>query len=231
MYKNLKKAGSMVKTFFKVSVMLGAFVYLTGCASAVQDAYFDMWSTVGVEKRDILVDRVEDAQETQEDAQKQFVSALDEFSTLINFDGGELEEVYENLKDQYDASADSAEQVTSRINKVESVAESLFREWEEELQQISNANLRRDSQKKLKDTQLKYNKLLRSMRKVESSMPPVLTALNDNVLYLKHNLNANAIGALQGEFSTIKKDINILVGEMNTAIAQSNEFIQSLQSQ
>ncbi len=221
----------MVKTFFKVSVMLGAFVYLTGCASAVQDAYFDMWSKVGVEKRDILVDRVEDAQETQEDAQKQFVSALDEFSTLINFDGGELEEVYENLKDQYDASADSAEQVTSRINKVESVAESLFREWEEELQQISNANLRRDSQKKLKDTQLKYNKLLRSMRKVESSMPPVLTALNDNVLYLKHNLNANAIGALQGEFSTIKKDINILVGEMNTAIAQSNEFIQSLQSQ
>lgn len=204
---------------------------LTGCATAIQDAYYDMWSTIGVEKRDILVDRVEDAQDTQKEAQEQFVSALEEFSALINFDGGELEGVYNDLKDQYEASAKSAQEVSSRIDKVESVADSLFREWEQELGQISNANLRRDSERKLKTTQTKYSQLLRSMRKVESSMPPVLTALNDNVLYLKHNLNANAIGALQGEFSTIKKDINVLVGEMNTAIAQSNEFIKSIRGE
>ncbi len=204
---------------------------LNGCATAVQDAYYDMWSTIGIEKRDILVDRVEDAQDTQQEAQEQFVSALEEFSTLINFDGGELEDVYNDLKDQYEASANSAQEVSSRIDKVESVADSLFREWEEELGQISNANLRRDSERKLKSTQTKYGQLLRSMRRVESSMPPVLTALRDNVLYLKHNLNANAIGALQGEFSTIKKDINVLVGEMNTAIAQSNDFIQSIRGE
>jgi len=207
---------------------IAAIILLTGCQSAVQDAYFGMWEKLGVEKRDILVDRVEDAQDSQKDAQEQFSSALEEFSALINFKGGELEEVYNNLNDQFLASQTSAASVTDRINKVESVAQSLFREWETELTQISNVNLRRDSQRKLTETQRKYDSLLRSMRKVESSMPPVLTALQDNVLYLKHNLNANAIGALQGELGEIKGDVSSLIKEMNAAIKQSDEFIKTI---
>lgn len=200
------------------------------CTSTVQDAYFNLWEKVGVEKREILVDRVESAQETQQEAQEQFASALEELSVLINFDGGELEDVYDSLNDQYEASEQSAQELSGRIDKVQSVAESLFREWQSELDLINNATLKRESNRKLKDTQRRYDKLLSSMRKVESSMQPVLTALRDNVLYLKHNLNANAIGALQGEFSAIKKDINVLIGEMNAAIAQSDEFIADLRT-
>ena len=215
----------------RIFILLAIVTTLTACTAAIQDTYFDLWEKVGVEKREILVDRVEAAQETQQDAQEQFASALEEFSALISFDGGELEDVYENLNDQFEASKSSAEDVSTRIDKVQSVAESLFREWEAELELITNQNLKRDSQRKLSDTQRKYAALLKSMRKVESSMEPVLLALQDNVLYLKHNLNANAIGALQGEFSTIKKDVNNLLQEMNAAITQSDEFIETLQAQ
>jgi uncharacterized protein YukE len=197
---------------------------LSGC----QSAYYSAMEKVGFEKRDILVDRVEDTRDAQEDAQQQFSSALDQFSQLINFDGGELQEVYENLKDQYEASASSAQRVTDRIDNVESVAEALFEEWQDELEQYSNESLRRDSSRKLKETQRRYDDLLRSMRRAESKMAPVLSALQDNVLYLKHNLNANAIGALQGEYGDIKRDIDQLISEMNSAIAQSNDFIASM---
>jgi hypothetical protein len=220
-----------MKKMYLILILSLSLTVLGGCASAIQDTYFDLWEKVGVEKREILVDRVEDAQETQQEAQQQFASALEEFSALINFEGGELETFYNSLNDQFEASQDSAEEVSSRIDKVQSVAESLFREWESELELISNQNLKRDSQRKLKETQRKYEGLLRSMRKVEKSMQPVLTALQDNVLYLKHNLNAKAVGALQGEFSTIKKDVNVLLGEMNAAILQSDEFIKTLQAQ
>jgi len=215
----------------RISLVAVCVIALSACTAAIQDTYFDLWEKVGVEKREILVDRVEDAQETQQDAQQQFASALEEFSALIAFDGGELEDVYLNLNDQFEASKDSAEEVSNRIDKVQSVAESLFREWEDELETISNANLKRDSKRKLVETQRKYEGLLSSMRKVEKSMKPVLTALQDNVLYLKHNLNANAIGALQGELSTIKKDVNTLLNEMNAAIMQSDEFIETLTKQ
>jgi SMC interacting uncharacterized protein involved in chromosome segregation len=201
---------------------------LTGCQSAVDNAYYGMWEKLGVEKRDILVDRVEDAQDSQKDAQEQFASALDEFSALINFDGGELEDVYNNLSDQLDVSKESAASVRERINKVESVAQALFEEWADEIEMISSTKLKTDSKRKLSETKRKYASLLKSMRKVEQSMDPVLIALQDNVFALKHNLNANAIGALQGEFNSIKQDVGSLIKEMNTAIAQSDEFIKSI---
>lgn len=203
---------------------------LIGSLTACQSAYYAAWEKLGVEKRDILVDRVEAAKESQEDAQQQFTSALDEFSQLINFDGGELQSVYEDLNREFEASQDAAANVSSRIDKVESVAQALFDEWTEELEKYSNAKLKRDSQNQLRDTQKRYNSLIAAMRKAEGKMAPVLTALQDNVLYLKHNLNAKAVGALNGEFGSIKKDIDGLIKEMNKAISQSNEFISTIKS-
>lgn len=225
----MKRAIGKGFKMIKMSIyMMATVLLLTGCQAAIQDAYFDMWEKIGFEKREILVDRVEDAQESQQEAQQEFASALEEFSTLINFDGGELEGVYKDLNDRYEDSKASAKTVSTRIDKVESVADSLFREWEAELLEISNTNLRRDSDRKLQNTRKNYADLLVSMRKVEASMAPVLSALQDNVLYLKHNLNANAVGALRGELSTIERDVNILIKEMNAAIAQSDAFIATI---
>lgn len=136
--------------------------------------------------------------------------------------------MYDDLNSQYLQSEAAAKEVSNRIDKVESVAEALFSEWESELELYTNVKLKRDSQSKLRDTQTKYKSMLRSMRKVESSMPPVLSALQNNVLYLKHNLNASAIGALQDEFAVIKSDVNNLIKEMNAAIEQSDTFIAAM---
>jgi Skp family chaperone for outer membrane proteins len=211
----------------KKLILLTLVVLLAGC----QSAYYSAWEKMDVEKRDILVERVEDAKESQEQAQQQFSSALDEFNQLINFDGGELRIIYEQLKDRFEASEDSAASVTGQIDKVERVAEALFNEWQEELEKYNNNTLKRNSQRKLKDTQRRYRSLLNVMRKAESKMEPVLSALRDNVLYLKHNLNASAIGALQSEFNGLEQEINQLVSEMNKAIAESNSFISSMKSQ
>lgn len=210
----------MIRALFITSVLL-----LSGC----QSAYYAAWEKVGVEKRDILVDRVEDAKQSQQEAQVQFTSALEQLSQLIEFDGGKIQATYDNLKDEYESSQASAARVSARIDKVEDVANALFDEWSDELAQYKNEKLRRDSERKLKSTERKYQSLLRSMRRAESKMEPVLAALNDNVLYLKHNLNAAAVGALQGEFDQIKNDIRSLLNEMNKAIDQSNAFIDSIQ--
>jgi len=184
---------------------------------------------VGIHKREIMVDRVVDAKESQQEAQQQFKSALEEMTALINFDGGELEEQYNVIQEQYENSKEAAELVSSRIEKVEDVSEALFDEWQDEIEQISSASLSRQSATKLKDTQRRYRKLIKSMRKAESKMAPVLTSLKDNSLFLKHNLNAKAVGALQGEMLSIKKDVSALIKEMNEAIAQSQKFIDMLE--
>ncbi|BBN80199.1 DUF2959 domain-containing protein [Pseudoalteromonas sp. A25] len=199
---------------------------LSGC----QTAYYSAMEKVGIHKREILVDRVEATKESQQESQQEFQSALERLSTLINFDGGELQSAYEQLNDDYEASLASAEEVSVNINKVEDVAQALFDEWQDELTQYSSDKLKRESEKKLKQTQRQFDRLLRSMRSSESKMQPVLASLKDNVLYLKHNLNAQAIAAIRGEFKNLQTDIKTLIDDMNRSIADSNKFIEQMNS-
>ncbi len=211
--------------FQKIALIAMTTVAMLGC----QSAYYSAMEKVGVHKRDIMLDRVENAQTAQQDAQQQFKSALDQLSQLINYDGGDLAAQYELVNDQYEASKSSAEEVSDRISAIENVAEALFDEWNDEIQQYASASLKQQSQQKLRKTQRNYQSLIKSMHRAKDRMAPVLSALKDNSLYLKHNLNAQAIGALQGEYKTIKRDVESLVAEMSKAIEQSQQFIDLLQ--
>ncbi|MDK1290457.1 DUF2959 domain-containing protein [Pseudoalteromonas umbrosa] len=213
--------------YLKIYALIAACALLSGCKSA-QNAYYSAWEQVGVHKRDILVDRVEDTQQSQQTSQQEFQNALERLSVLIDFDGGELQSVYEQLNSDFEASEKAAQSVTDNIDKVESVADALFEEWETELEQFSNPKLKRSSEQKLRQTQKQYDKLLRSMRKSESKMQPVLDSMKDNVLYLKHNLNAQAIAAIRGEFTNLKRDIQGLITDMNRSIADSTAFIEQM---
>jgi ElaB/YqjD/DUF883 family membrane-anchored ribosome-binding protein len=207
-------------------IMIIAVMALSGC----QTAYYAAMEKVGVHKRNILVDRVEEARDAQDDAQEQFAEALEQYQAVVQFNGGELETLYNRFKAEYDDSTAAAQEVTDRINQVEQVADALFDEWAEELTQYESASLRAQSAQQLKNTQRRYNVLLRTMRQAEKRMQPVLTALNDNVLYLKHNLNARAIGALKGEFAGLQQNIDRLIGDMQKAIQESDAFIRDMET-
>ncbi len=199
---------------------------LAGCESA----YYSAAEQVGIHKRDILVDRVEESRDAQEDAEEQFESALAHFQAVVGFDGGDLQDVYEDLNDEYEDAVDSAQEVHDRVNAVESVAEALFDEWQEEIEEYSNASFKSQSQRQLRDTRQRYQGMITAMRKAESRMDPVLVALKDNVLFLKHNLNAQAVASLKTEFQGIADDVDALIAEMRKSIAASNAFIESMQS-
>lgn len=205
-------------------LLVMSLLLLAGC----QSAYYSTMEKVGVHKRDILADRVDKAQNAQQDAQQQFKSALEQFSSLIKFDGGSLQKQYEQTDEQYQACNEAAANVSERINSIEDVAEALFDEWQDELDMYTNPKLKQDSKAKLNSTQRQYKQLLSTMRQAESSMAPVLDSLRDNSLYLKHNLNAQAIGALRSEFAAIERDITLLISNMNKAISESQQFIATL---
>jgi len=205
-------------------VLLTAVISLTACETVVYDAL----EKVGYHKRDILIDRIDAAQASQTEGQEQFKSALEQFKSVINFDGGDLEVTLDLLNDEYEASVDAADEIYDRINSVENVADALFDEWQEELEQYSNASLRRDSERQLKDTRRRYSKVLGAMRRAENAIDPVLASLKDNTLYLKHNLNARAIASLKNELGTVDNDVNALLTAMQQAINESNAFIDEL---
>lgn len=208
----------------RIAFLATAAILLTAC----ETAYYNTWEKLGKEKRDLLVDRIEDTQDSQEDAQEEFADALEQFRSVVEFDGGDLEKMYDRLNSEYEDSAEAAAEISDNIDRVEDVADDLFTEWEKEIQQYSSSNLRRDSEQKLKQTKRQYAGLLKSMRSAEATIDPVLATLKDQVLYLKHNLNARAISALKGELQTVNTDVERLIDAMEKSIQESNAFIAGM---
>jgi hypothetical protein len=200
------------------------FLAVSGCSSA----YYGVMEKAGVHKRDIMVDRVEKARDSQQDAQEQFKSALEQFDAVIGVQETNLKKAYEKFNAGYEDSVAASEEVSTRIARVEDVAGALFDEWRAELELYENRELRRSSMEQLRKTEARYKEMLKTMHQAEQSMAPVLRIFRDNVLFLKHNLNAQAIGALQGEFSNLQQEIDILVARMNAAIESSNAFIAEI---
>lgn len=199
--------------------------------SACSSTYYDALETLGVHKRDIFVDRIEESLEVQKEGQAQFESALEQFKATIDFDGGGLEKAYNLFNDEYEDSEDAAKAISAHIASVENVADALFEEWSDELDLYTSASLRRASERQYMATQKKYRRLLASMQRVEDSMQPVLATMRDNVLFLKHNLNARAIDALKGELGNINRDVSTLVKNMQRSIQESEAFITTLKAE
>ncbi len=207
---------------FLCSILVSFLLF--GCSST----YYATMEKAGVHKRDILVDRVGDARDSQKEAQVQFKDALEQFGSVVKLKDTNLKKAYEKLDKEYRDCEKAAQDVSHRIDKIEDVAEALFDEWADELKEYENKSLRDSSKKQLKETKVRYKEMLQTMKSAEKSMDPVLKTFHDNVLFLKHNLNAQAIGSLQSEFSSLEEDIDGLIEKMNSAIEQSNTFIAQM---
>lgn len=206
-------------------LLLMIMAFTAGCSSI----YYSAMDSVGIQLRDIMVHRVEKARDSQEEAKEQFKSALEQFTAVTNFKGSDLQDIYNKLNDEYEDSVSQAEDVRNRIDEIEDVSEALFEEWQDEIEQYSSVSLKRNSQQQLRKTKSHYQQLIAAMNKAESKIQPILAVFKDQVLYLKHNLNAQAISALKGELHTIESDVSVLIAAMERSINEADQFIQTME--
>lgn len=214
----------MKSSMLSLSVLL-PWLLLSSC----QTPYYAAMERVGVHKRDILMDRVEKGKEAQQQAKEQFASALEEFSALTNFDGGSLQITYDRLHRELERSEKRAQDVKDRIDAIEDVSKALFKEWKKEIGEYQNESYRAISETQLQQTRERYDVLIRVMKRAEASIEPVLVTFRDQVLFLKHNLNAQAIASLGEQSALLKSDVTALLLEMEQSIAEADAFIASMQ--
>ena len=195
----------------------------------MEKLYVSGMEKLGKEKRDILARRVADGREDQEKVKEQFQTTLEAFQDLTGFDGGELEKVYNKLNREYERSEDRANRVRERIDGIERVAKAMFQEWDQEIKEITGAELRSKSRGLLDDTQDRYGRLVAKMKQAERKMEPVLSAFRDQVLFLKHNLNAQAIQSLSDVVLEINDDVAALVADIEASIAEADAFVEALE--
>ena len=221
------RTDSLANDMLRRTILLAvpALVFV-GC----QSAYYNTLEKFGVHKRDVLAGRIEKAAESQTEAKEQIQTTLEAFQAVTNFDGGDLADTYARLNDEYEDAVEAADDVTERIDNIEDVSEALFTEWGTEIEEISDAGMRRKSEGLRKDSMRRYDDLIASMRKAESKMQPVLAAFKDRVLLLKHNLNAEAISSLKGDYLEIEGSVQDLISDMQKSIDEADEYLKTLET-
>jgi hypothetical protein len=143
--------------------------------------------------------------------------------------GSDLEKTYGRLKSDLESCRSRAAEVGRRIREMDRMSGNLFAEWEREIGQFTEARFATDSRRKLSETRARYGQLSTSLRAAETTMGQVLKSFGEHVLYLKHNLNAAAIGSLRGEATRIESQVRELVGRMNGSIAEADAFMRTLE--
>ena len=219
----------MRQTFTRGTAMLFVTL-LVGCATT-REMYYDAWEGMGYAKRERLVDNVKEARDEQAQAKQEFASALEQFKSVVNFQGGDLEAMYNKLNKSYERSESQAGEVRDKITGVKRVATALFDEWQGEIKEMKDdPSLRASSQKLYDQTKTSYGEMIARMDSAAASMDPVLSRFKNRVLFVKHNLNAQAIASLKGTEIELGGEIERLIKEMEASIAEADRFIAQVQA-
>jgi succinate dehydrogenase/fumarate reductase flavoprotein subunit len=218
----------MIRTPLIHVALIVAFL-VAGCATS-RKAYYNAWEKFGYAKRERLVDNVKDARQEQVEAKQQFANALEEFKSIVNFEGGDLEAMYNKLSKSYERSESQAGEVNEKITGVKRVADALFAEWKGEIAQIKgDPSLQQSSRKLYNQTRDNYAEMIQRMDQAAATMDPVLQRFKNRVIYIKSNLNAQAIASLAGTEVELGDDIERLIKEMEASIAEADKFIAETQ--
>jgi hypothetical protein len=197
-------------------------------SKSLKNIYYSAKESIGEHKRDIMVREIEHVCVDLQHTRDEFEDALARFKNVVTVNETPLEQRYNLLNRQYQFCRSKSDVVSNRIKTIEQVSEALFLEWENELNDYSSRSLRFSSKQQLRVARQNYTRLMKAMRLAESKIHPVLAAFKDQVLYLKHNLNAQAISALHHEFTVISIDISQLIQAMEHTIAEASVFMSSL---
>lgn len=199
-------------------------MFLSSCSTI----YYNFWETFGQDKRDLLKSEIEDSNEDQEKIKEEFSNTLEKIKSKYGFDGGELERTYDFLSSRYEDAVKRQTQLKERINNIEEIGNDLFKEWKREALEIKNAKYRRSSLAKLSRTKTQFSKLRADLGKTEKKLEQVMQKFKDQVYFLKHNLNAKAIGSLKVEFKEIEAGINQLIRNIEDSRSTNKVFIERM---
>ncbi|RBP48571.1 DUF2959 family protein [Arenicella xantha] len=178
--------------------------------------------------RDVLISRIEQASAAQQDTAEEFRTALDKFKSVTAFNGGDLEKQFNTLNDAFKNSEAAAQDVSARVETVVTATNRLLSEWRDELNDYHDPQFKQKAQQQFDQTRRQSEQLIAAMRATQAKTEPVLGAFRDQVLFIKHNLNMQAIGSLKQESATIETDVDLLIKEMEASVAQAETFVRAL---
>ena len=201
-----------------------AVAALAGCKSST--TVVKAMDTIGFEKREMLKDRLQEARDAQVAAKQQLQSALYTLRRMDTVAPTEMADLHDDLESEVNKTEDEIDDLNDNIQSVESVAQVMFEDWQEDLAKYEDQQLRQKSQEELRQTQQNYNAMIAQLKSTHEKLVSLVPALKDQVLYVEHSINAGVKPQESEKLDDVREQVSSLIEELEGSIDRTQRFIE-----
>jgi hypothetical protein len=161
----------------------------------------------------------------------QLMKTMDVYNALMADDATDRKKLYKSVQKEMDNTEKRRMKITEEAAKMKSEADTLFAQWAESAAAIENPDLRKRSEDRLEATKASYAEIEAVGQKAADLYPPFMKDLQDQITYLGHDLNAEAVASLKPEVAKLNEKAQALVRSLDDTIGTANQKISALRPQ
>jgi chromosome segregation ATPase len=208
-----------------------AIIFLLSAVLAVPSIAPALGQNQGPKRTEELIKRADRVVQSTREAQDQLRKTIDIYNSIMQGSSNELRKEFENLQKEINNTQKKREDVQKKFAEMGQEADRVFASWHQEIEAISNTQVRDLSRTRLMDTRQQYSAILMASTEAGGEVDALFATLNDHVLFLGYDLNAAGIAALSEEASKLNEQAGTLFAEIDTTVAKLNDYIQATRSQ
>lgn len=190
------------------------------CATTSQSA--------SIQQVDDLVTRVEEIHGDARAAKESVYEAILALRPVVTPAAGQPMTLFEGFLTAVDASDASAQSLAASIGPMEQSARRVFAKWERDLIQFESESLRARSRDRMESTRASYKEVLQAAQAAHEAHVGFNAALHDITLFLAHDYNAAAIGALQTDATALRERAKELGRVLERCMVAADSYVKQV---
>ena len=198
--------------------MLGLF-----CWGAVAAAADD-----GHKRTDELIERIDETVKEMREGRKRVAKTLAAYNEVFSREEKRRRSAYKDLVKSLDKQEERSKKLRERFKELEKTAEKYFKEWSKSLKEIKKGELRDRSATRLDETRKRYLELIGAGEEAQNGFRPVVEGLEDQVVYLGHDLNQTSVESLETDRAKINDVARGLMARIDSFAAAADAYVASL---
>jgi Protein of unknown function (DUF2959) len=205
---------------FRPAMILGLLLAWPAASARAQDE--------GVKQIEDLVKAAGGTSQAIAEARLQLTKTIDAYNALLSEDVKDRKGAYKKLQQEMGNTEKRRADIRQRASAMNLEAEILFKKWDAAAAAIESPDLRKRSEDRLAGTKASYSEIGAAAQKAAEVYQPLMKALQDQVTYLSHDLNADSVASLKPDAAKLNAKAQELIKQIDETIAATNNRIAAL---
>ena len=182
----------------------------------------------GVKQVQQLVKKAGSTAEAITQAKLQFQKTMDVYNAVLADDAKDRKALYKKLQGEMETTEKRRADVLRADDEMKTDADIVFKSWADSTGAIASPDLKKRSEERLAKTKERCAQIQAAGHRVGEAYLPFMSTLKDQVTYLGHDLNAEAVASLKKDAAKVNAQAQEVTKRVDEAVATINASIGAL---